>query len=468
MSRRRLTGLDTAFLAAERPGNALHVMGVLLLDPSSMPGGYSFESLRSFLGERLPTLPPLRRRLVEVPGGLARPYWMDAGEIELDYHVRRAAAPAPGGPSELAAMAAAMMERPLDRRLPLWEMQVVEGLAGGRIALLAKLSHAMMDGVAGVRLMAQLVTPTPELPPLHAHAPITPDEVPGPLSLLADAVPWLAGQPLRAVRASLGSFRRRLARRPPEPGDDDGPEARVRRAWLNTALSPFREVAWCSLPLERLRAVGHANGASVNDALLAVAAGALRRYAEPRGVLPEWPLVASVPIAVRDEGDERANAVSAASVSLATDREDPIERLCAIRDATRAKKGRRGRSLGQDLAAWADVPPPLLFSLATSAYFDLDLASRMTPLCNLVVSSVPGPREALYLAGARLEAIYPLGPVFTGMALNITAIGWGDRMDVGLVACRQAVPELWSLADALPEALAELAGASPLPARASS
>lgn len=467
MSRRRLSGLDTAFLAAERPGNPLHMMGVLVLDPSSVPGGYSFESFRAFVAERLPALPLLRRRLVEVPGGLARPYWIEAGEIELDYHLRRAAVPSPGGQRELAAMAAAMMERPLDRRLPLWELQLVEGLEGGRIALLAKLSHAMMDGTAGVRLMARLVTPTPELPPVRDHSPPARDEVPGALALLADAVPWLAGQPLRAARAGLGSVRRLLSARRPGRDDEDAPAARVRRTWLNAALSPFREVAWCSLPLDGLRAVGHAHHASVNDALLAVVAGALRSYARPRGVLPDWPLVASMPIALRKQGDERANAVTATSVSLATDRDDPIERLCAIRDATRPRKRRRGNTLGEDLTAWADVPPPLLFSLATRAYFDLDLASRMTPLCNLVVSSVPGPPDALYFAGARLEAIYPLGPVFTGMALNITAIGCGDRMHVGLVACRQAMPKLWSLAEALPESLMELAGSSALPAFAS-
>jgi len=459
MSLRRLSGFDTAFLAAERPGNPLHMMAVLVLDPSSVPGGYTFEQLRDFVADRLPTLTPFRRRLVEVPGGLARPYWSETGDIELDYHLRRVAVPSPGSPHEVAAMAVAMMERPLDRRFPLWEIQVVEGLEGGRIALLAKVSHAMMDGMAGMALMSQLVTETPEAPALHHSSSIVTDEVPGPIALIADAVPWLARRPLRAMQAGAGTAMSlaKGMRRGKRPAEDERPNLDVQRTWLNEALSPWREVAWCTLPLDQLRSVGRAHDATINDALLAAVSGAVREYALPRGVLPELPLVASVPIAVRHGGDDRANAISAVSVSLATDLEDPVERLEAIHAATTVGKSEKGGSLGESLAAWADVPPPLVFNLVADAYFDLDLAARMTPICNLVVSSVPGPRHALYLAGARLEAVYPLGPIFTGVALNITAIGSGDHMDIGLVACREAVPDLWALADALPGALDELA-----------
>ncbi len=457
MSLRRLTGVDTAFLAAEGPGNPLHMMGVLLLDPSTIPGGYSFQGLRDFVADRLPALPPLRRRLVEVPGGLALPSWTEAGEIELDYHLRRVAVPSPGGARELAPLVSAMMERPLDRNLPLWEMQVVEGLEGGRIALLAKLSHAMMDGTAGLALMATLVSPTPEPLPIPPAAPVQAGPVPGPIAMLAGALPWLAKQPLRAARAGVGTARRLVAGRNEGGREGSVGEVPVRHCWLNESISPYREVAWRSFPLARLRALGREHDASINDVLLAMSAGALRRYAAPRDLLPDFPLVASVPMAVRKAGDERANAVSAVSVALATDQPNPVRRLHAIRDATAAGKSQRGSTLGEDLAAWAEVPPPLLFSLLTRAYLGLDLASRVTPLCNLVVSSVPGPPDALYFAGARLEAIFPLGPVFSGMTLNATAIGCGDQLHLGLVACRRTVRQLWELADGLGEALDELA-----------
>lgn len=460
MSLRRLSGLDTAFLAAERPGNPLHMMGVVVLDPSTMPGGYSFAGVRQFFADRLPVLTPLRRRLVEVPGGLARPFWSEVGEVELDYHFRRVAAPQPGGMVELAEMARAMMERPLDRRFPLWEIQLVEGLEGGRIALLAKLSHAMMDGMAGIALLSHLVTDSPTLPPVH-HKALATDEVPGPLGLVAEAVPWLARQPLRAARAGadtvryLAAGRRRDAKR--REATTAGPE--VPRTWLNAALSPYRDVAFCSLRLADLKAVGHALDGTLNDVLLTIVGGALREYALDRGELPELPMVASVPIALRAEADDRANAVTAASVGLATDLDDPIARFEAIRAATSVRKKERGASLGESLAAWVDVPPPLVFSLVADAYLELDLAHRMTPICNLVVSSVPGPPGDLHLAGARLERLYPLGPIITGMALNVTAISAGDALHVGLVGCRKVVPGLSELADALPRALADLADA---------
>jgi WS/DGAT/MGAT family acyltransferase len=459
MTRRRLTGLDTAFLSAEVRGNPLHVMGLLVLDPRTVPGGYDFERFRAFIADRLPVLAPLRRRLVEVPGGLARPYWIEDAEIDLEVHVRRAAVPSPGGPREIAAMAEEMMAVPLDRSRPLWEMRVVEGLEGGRIALLAKLSHAMMDGMAGIKLMASLFNVSPEILPAPQVAPPEPDEVPGTVGLLLETVPWLLRQPGRAIRATLVTASNAFSRL--RSGDDEeAASVHVHRSWFNAPISPRRRVATVSLPLDELKAVGHAHAATVNDVILAVVAGALRRYLAPRGRLPAEPLVAGVPLALRadDEGaeDEEGNVVTSVPVSLATHLGDPVARLEAIRDAMAVQKRRRHRTVGGDLAAWADVPPPLLFSLMSHAYVDLDLEARIDPLVNLVVSSVPGPPEALFLAGARLDAIHPLGPIISGMGLNVTAIGCGDAIDFGLVACRELMPDLWDLADAIPEALREL------------
>jgi WS/DGAT/MGAT family acyltransferase len=272
-------------------------------------------------------------------------------------------------------------------------------------------------------------------------------------------VPWLLRQPrraawasLRTARSALGRARRALA----GGGGPKQPPLRVSRSWFNVAVSPQRSVAIQSVALSDLREVGRAAGASVNDVMLAAVGGALRRYLEERGLSTQEPLVAGVPLAVRGEGDERANAVTSVSVSLATDLADPAARLGAIRDAMAARKGERGGTLGEDLAAWADVPPPLVFSLISSAYIDLHIADYMDPICNVVVSSVPGPRETLYLGGARLVGIHPLGPVYSGVALNVTALGCGENLDFGLVACRGRMPDLWDLADALPAALAEL------------
>lgn len=459
MALRRLGGLDSAFLSAEHEGNLLHVMGVLVLDPASVPGGYTFERFREFLASRLPALTPLRRRLLEVPWGLAPPLWVEEPEVDLDLHLRRAAVPSPGGPRELATLAAEMLERPLDRSRPLWEMALVEGLEGGRLALLAKVHHAMMDGMAGVRLMASLFSTTPEPPPALPAAAASRERVPGRLELVARAVPWLLRQPRRAAWAGFRTARSAVGRARSVRGASKAPAPRVSKSWFNVEVTPHRSVAIQRLALSELRELGHRAGATVNDVMLAVVSGALRRYLTARGVATDAPLVAGVPLAVRGDGDERANAVTSVSVGLATDRADPAARLHAIRDAMAARKGERGGTLGEDLAAWTDVPPPLLFSLVSRAYLALHLGVRLDPVCNVIVSSVPGPPETLYLGGARLVGIHPLGPVYSGVGLNVTAVGCGGSLDVGLVACRGLMPDLWDLADALPAALEELRAA---------
>lgn len=460
MTRRRLTGMDTAFLAAEQPSQPLHMMGLLVLDPGTVPGGYSFEGFRDFLARRLPLLPPLRRRLIEVPLGLARPSWIEDAEIDLDAHLHRAALPSPGTARELALMAAEMHERPLDRRRPLWEMQLVEGLEGGRLALLAKIHHATMDGMAGVKLMASLFGTEPEIGPPPAVPPHESERAPGSLELLAGAVPWLWRQPLRAARAGVRTARSALRGSHSGGRAPEAPSLHPPHSLFNAAVSSRRVVAITSLALSELRSVGRPADATVNDVLLAVMAGALRRYLVRRGALPAQPLVACVPVAVREAGDERANAVTNVSVSLHTHLEDPVERLRAIREATTVQKKRRGSTLGEDLSAWLDVPPPLVFSLLARSFLGSRLPETMDPFWNVLISSVPGPPESLYLGGARLLGIHPLGPIISGLALNVTAIGCGGNLDFGLVACRRLMPDLWDLADAIPAALEEL-GRSP-------
>jgi WS/DGAT/MGAT family acyltransferase len=433
-------------------------MGIVLLDPASAPDGYSFETLRGFLEKRLHLVPPLCRRLVEVPGGLARPLWVEERELDLGLHLRRAAVPSPGGPRELAAMAAEFHARPLDRSRPLWEIEAVEGLEGGRVAILGKLHHAIMDGLAGMRHMASLFSDSPEsTEPSPLREPSAVERVPGPLELLAGSVPSLLGQPLRAARAVAYSARTRLRDLWPSGRASDaalGPK--VVRTSFNAPITPHRSVAWLSLPLAETREVARRAGATLNDVLLASIGGALRVYLTARGALPRDPLVAAVPFATRGEGDDRANALSMSSVSLATDATDAASRLRAIRRTTAAAKAGRSRGGADELSVWTDVAPPLLFSLVARAYLGLGLADRLPPICNVVVSSVPGPTVPLYFAGARIVGIHPLGPIYTGMTLNVTAVGGRDSLDLGIVGDRAQLSDPWELADAIATALAEL------------
>jgi len=457
----RLSGIDAAYLAAELPGNCLHLMAILRLDPATLPGGYRFEDLRSFMEAHLPEIPPLRRRLVEVPLGIDRPRWVEVDDLDLDLHVRRAAVPSPGGARELAAMASEISERPLDRRRPLWEITVVEGLASGEIALVAKLHHAMMDGMVGVRYMAALLGTGSDSAPVPA-APA--QAVPGQLRLLAESVPEVLARPLRLARATgrtlVALTTSRLSalwsgERRPEP---EAAEPAVPWTLFNRRTSPHRTIAYTSVPLERVRAVGRSLDATVNDVVLALVSGAARSYLLAHDALPAEPLVAGTPASTHREGDARANAYTLIFPSLATDLDDPVARLCAIRDsARRAKAGRRPTGGDDLLSEWIDIPPPWLFGALAHLYVDGHLLERLAhPFFNLLVSSVPGPAEPLRFAGARITGIHPLGPIYDGLVLNVTAIGGAEAIDIGLVACRRGLPDVWEFAEAMEGALGEL------------
>jgi len=460
MTTKRLAGLDSAFIAAETPTNHLHMMAVLQLDPTTVPGGYSFARMRDFIGARLGAVPPLRRRLVEVPFGLHRPIWIDEPALDLELHVRRAALPAPGGPRELSALAAGMNGRPLDRSRPLWEMVIVEGLQNGSIAVLAKLHHALMDGISGMGFLGALFSAKAALPevgePAESHGG---RGRPSDLELIAGALPALATSPLRLARAG-GNALRSLLRGTLE-GDRSGPPPRsarsVPRTLLNRTLTANRSVAYTALPLAELKAVARTFQVTLNDVVLALVAGALRRYLLERDALPADPLVAGVPASTHaTSGDDLANAYAALFPSLATDIVSPAERLLAIHDSTQGEKRRQRTLWGDSLAEWTEVPAPVLFSVLSRVFTGLGLAEHITPFCNVVVSNVPGPPTTLYFGGARLLGIYALGPIFDGVALNVTALSVGASLDVGISACREIVPDPWQIAAALPDALAEL------------
>lgn len=459
MKLRRLGGLDGVFLAAETPASHMHMMAVMVLDPSTVPGGYSFQKFRDFIASRLPLVAPLRRRLIEVPFGIARPFWIEEDEIDLDLHLQRLAVPAPGGPRELAEMAAEMNGRQLDHARPLWQMTVVEGLENGSIAILAKLHHALMDGMAGMQFMASMVSSEPSLSDPPASLPSEPQRIPGPLELLLGAVPSVAARPLRFAKLGGSALHRALLA---WLGGQDEQEAMpdppaVGRMLFNARMTPGRTAAYTSLPLADVKAVASAFGATLNDVVLAVVGGALRRYLEREGQPLDEPLVAAVPVSTHDaEGDDLTNSYSVMFTQLATDLADPIERLEAIRRCSEREKQREHPFWGNALAELLEIPSPALFSLLARAYTGLGLIDRVDPFCNLVVSNVPGPPHSLYFGGARIQGIYPLGPIFDGVGVNITVISVGESLDIGISACRDLVPDLWRIATDLSGALGEL------------
>jgi len=465
----RLSGLDAAYLSAETPGNHLHLMAVMILDPDTVPGGYSFESLRDFIGERLSLVPPLRRRIVEVPFGIDRPRWVELEDVDIDYHVRRAAVPTPGSEREVAGLVAELNDLPFDPEKPFWRMLVVEGLEGGRIAIVAKLHHALMDGVTGMKHMAVLLGNGPASAlPLPSRQAGDGDEIPSDWQLLAEALPTVLMRPLRVAQLAGGLAVSMLGGL--FQGSDAGDEAEPREVphtIFNRRSSPDRAFAYGSLPIAEIRDVASKTDATVNDVVLALTATALQRYLEARDAMPDESLVAGIPISLHEEGDEHANAYSVVIPSLATNVDDPVERLERIRDETLALKAAQREAGGMgDMLNMVEVLPPWVYNVMARLYTGLHVVERMErPFFNVLVSSVPGPPAALYFAGARILGLHPLGPVYDGMLINITAIGREDALDVGLVACRRGVPELEEIARELPRALDDLRSALGFEAR---
>lgn len=462
----RLTGLDASFLYLETANNHMHVGSVGIFDPSTVPGGYSFEKAKALVEQRLPVLPPFRRRLVTIPFELHHPLWIEDPDFDLDYHVRRAGLPSPGSPAELAELAADFMSRPLDRNHPLWELVVVEGLEHGHVAVLSKVHHAAIDGVSGAELVVNLLDLTPEPRQIEApEEPWRPDRVPTDVEKLAYALASLARQPVRAAKAvrrtTLAALNLRQRNRRPDVNPPPAPFSAPRTP-LNTAITPHRRFAFASVPLSEVKAVKNTFGATVNDVVLALCAGTLRRYLLGHDALPADPLVAMVPISVRGEDEKGAmgNRVSAMLTRLATDVADPAERLRAIAAATAAAKEQDKAIGAETLMDWAEFAAPALAARAARLYSRMKAADRHRPLFNVVISNVPGPPFPLYCAGMRLVAYYPMGPIFDGIGVNITVMSYQDSMDFGLLACRETIPDVATLADGLHVSMEELAKAA--------
>lgn len=465
----RLSGIDSMFVYTESAEAPMEVAYVCVLDPSTCPVPFSFEHVRRQLEERLPLIPPFRRTMVGVPLGIDHPRWVDDPDFDLSLHLRRAALPAPGDAAVLADFAAQVLSRPLPADRPLWELSVVEGLEGGGVAVVAKVHHAAIDGVSGAELLAKLLdlepTPAPAASGDDADGGWDPGAPPSPAGLLGQSLVRALRLPLFTARAAweVGATFRGLVSLARRVGRDSvtllplGAPATT----LSSTIDSRRAIALADLPLDRVLAVKAGLGVTVNDVVLELCAAALRRYLEAGGETPEEPLVAVVPVSRRQESerDQGGNRLSAMFVPLATDVDDPVARLKTIAEVTRAaKEQERSASFGPAAQHVIDATPPVVMAPAMRLANRLHAVERLRP-GNLVISNIPGPAVELYFAGARMRAVYPFGPIVSGMGLNITVQSYTDRLFFGLNACPRAVPGIGSLAELLPESLDELAAA---------
>jgi diacylglycerol O-acyltransferase len=470
---RQLTSLDAQFLALETPRQTGHVGGLAILDASTrVDKTLDCEAVRQLLRERLPLLPPFRWKLTEVPLGLDYPYWIDDEEFDLDYHVRELALPRPGSDKQLAEQVARIMSRPLDRSRPLWELYVIDGLKAGHTAMLTKIHHAVIDGMSGAEIMGLLLDLAPEGRELPEPSDNGDAGRPSNVGMLARGLLGVPRYPLRALRSipkavpnidqtpfgtlpGAGTVSRLTGRLTGSTRIRTG--LRAPKTRFSGRISAHRRFSFGQLDLEEVKAVKNIYGVTVNDVVVSICAGAVRRWLLEHDDLPDEPLVAQIPVSVRttEQMGTYGNQIMLMSAPLFTEIEDPVERLEATHDAMGDMKERHKALPAELLRDVNHFVPPAVFARAARATFTL-ATSVGRPTWNLVISNVPGAQIPLYLAGARLMANYPVSVITDGMGLNITVMSYDGHMDFGIVADREQMPDVWCLMEWLQESLDEL------------
>ena len=485
---RQLSSLDAQFLNVESARIYGHVAFLGIYDPSTAPGGKLGEDdVKQLLADRLHLLPPLRWRLVEVPLGIDLPYWADDPDFDLDFHVRETAVPAPGDDRQLAVTVERLFGRPLDRGRPLWELYVIHGLADGRVALLTKIHHSVVDGISGNEIMGVLLDPEPAGRVIDA-APRgngAGERIPRDREMLVRGLRGIPRQPLRALRSlpttvagftdlpganalpGLPTLSHVYSRVRRTLGSDESggvlevTKARAPMTPFNGRVSAHRRFAFGSLSLDAVRQVRREFGTTVNDVVVTICAGAVRDWLLERDALPDDPLVAMIPMSVRkrDERGAWGNRISMMIVPIPTNEPDPATRLRRTHELLSSAKERHSALPASLLTDATAFIPPAVASLAARNAFDI--LSRTRPPLNLVISNVPGPRASLYCAGAELVSNFPVSVIVDGVGLNITVVSYKDRVDFGIVGDREQIDDAWAFLEGAAHALQELENITP-------
>lgn len=442
----QLSGLDASFLYLETGRSFGHVNSVLIFDRPDDPAFDPYAEYRARMERAVIDYVPLRRRLVEVPFGIDHPYWAEDPDFDLDFHIRHVAVPPPGGRAELDALVSRLIGRPLDRGKPLWEAYVIEGLDHDRFAVFTKMHHATIDGAAGAMLTHELFTQS-ETIDLREDPPPMPagDRIPPPNEVLARAMLDLARRPARMLR-----WQRKFISSAIKVGrsDDRGSLTSalhgVPRTPFNHAITANRRFTWGSVPLDDVKAIKRALGCTVNDVVMAMCAGALRAYLLEHDALPDDPLVAMIPVSIRtfEEEDPWTNRVSSIFAPIPTDEADPAERVAAVGAAMEEGKKLHELLPAELLVDIASLAPGRLALQAARLATNPRVAENAPQPCNVVISNVPGPREPMRMGAAEVLHYVPVSTIVDGQGLNITVQSYCDTLDLGLVACRELVPDL--------------------------
>ena len=484
-----LSGLDATFLYMETPETPMHVGGLNIYE---LPAGYEgdfLENLRGHIARRMHLAPVFRRKLVNMPFELANPIWVADDDLDLEYHIRSTVLPKPGNRAQLDKLVGRLHSSLLDRSRPLWEFYVIEGLetpadappGTRRVAFYSKVHHSALDGAAAVALATAIldVSAIPRhVRPAPPRRALSTDNF-GIAELAASGIKNTAVQTLKLAK-TLPTLLRTVAQliRPTPTGGEDKDAAasdrmhepvKEKSGWfapktpINVSITNQRIFSSFSLPLAELKYIAKGNGVTLNDVVMAICAGALRHYLADLNCRPEQPLLAAVPISLREEGNTDMNTqASMMRISLASHIADPLARLQAIRTASSAAKATTMRMKSIMPMDFPSLGVPWLLSGAFALFGRSKLANSLPPIANVAISNVPGPKVALYLAGAKMLTYYPVSIVSHSLGLNVTVQSYNGNLDFGLIACRKAMPDLPELAKYMMAAHRELLKLTPV------
>ncbi|MEO0881983.1 MAG: wax ester/triacylglycerol synthase family O-acyltransferase [Pseudomonadota bacterium] len=449
----QLQGLDASFVALERRNSPMHIGSILIYDPSTAPGGFvRFKDILSFFEARLRLSKTMRQKLVHVPFNIDYPYWMEDPDFDLEYHIRHVALPKPGDRRQLCIQASRVFARPLDLTRPPWEITVVEGLDNipdipkGSFAMVTKVHHAAIDGLSGIDMMQATHTMTPDTAPPNVPDEWQPDRKPNPVGLFAKGYvrAWL--NPIRQVSVAAQSVPGvyRTARGLISREFDLDAAIRAPKTRFNATISPHRVVEGQSFPLQDIKAMrALSEGSKVNDVMLAIVGGAMRKYLELKSELPKSTLTAMAPISVRSDSEKNqmGNQVAAMIAPLGTHIADPAERVAYVHSETRKSKAMTSAIGARQMSEASKASPALFMALGAQLYSRLGLGDMMKPVVNTIVTNVPGPPVPLYSCGSQLVSMHGLLCLVDGVGIGHVVQSYLDTATIAFTACRDMVPD---------------------------
>lgn len=463
----QMTGQDASFFYGELPKTPMHIGSLSVYDPSTVEGGVQrFKDILAFIEKRLHLAKTFRRKIVEVPFSMDHPYWVDDKDFDLEFHIRHIRLPEPGDWRQLCIQVARLHSRPLDLTKPPWEFTVIEGLDSipglprGSYGIVSKIHHAAIDGVSGSDIIEAIhsLEPYPEDPP-PPERPWTGEDMPHPWELMTRAQfnnmmqPYRFAEVMSRAWPAMGRFQAGLVTRKFEPNVNI---PRTRFSGQVTANKVFEGRNFQLDEIKRIKSM--VDGATVNDAILTIVGGGLRKYLALDDEVPSSSMIAMAPISVRgtDGKNQMGNQVAAMTVALGTDIEDPLARLESVHHASSSSKEMTQAVGAKLMTDFSQFIPSTTAAMATRLYTELGLSQAMNPGFNCVVTNVPGPQFPLYSAGARFVTNYGLGPIFDGMGIIFPVYSYCGQITVSFTSCRNMVPDPHALAECLQEAFDEL------------